>query len=82
MGAFYTVVRLPVDDAEKFCIWCLTEFNYENQTIFMAPASGFYATEGKGLDEVRMAYVLEKEELSRAMDVLEKALQEYPGRKN
>lgn len=82
MGAFYTVVRLPVDDAEKFCIWCLTEFNYENQTIFMAPASGFYATEGMGLDEVRMAYVLEKEELSRAMDVLEKALQEYPGRKN
>ena len=60
MGAFYTVVRLPVDDAEKFCIWCLTEFNYENQTIFMAPASGFYATEGKGLDEVRMAYVLER----------------------
>ncbi len=81
MGAFYTVVRLPVDDAEKFCIWCLTEFQYENQTIFMAPASGFYATEGMGLDEVRMAYVLNREELGRAMDVLEKALDQYPGRK-
>lgn len=81
MGAFYTVVRLPVDDAEKFCIWCLTEFQYENQTIFMAPASGFYATEGTGLDEVRMAYVLNREELAHAMDVLEKALDAYPGRK-
>ncbi len=81
MGAFYTVVRLPVDDAEKFCIWCLTEFQYENQTIFMAPASGFYATEGMGLDEVRMAYVLNREELAHAMDVLEKALDAYPGRK-
>jgi len=81
MGAFYTVVRLPVDDAEKFCIWCLTEFQYENQTIFMAPASGFYATEGMGLDEVRMAYVLNRDELGRAMDVLEKALEQYPGRK-
>lgn len=81
MGAFYTVVRLPVDDAEKFCIWCLTEFQYENQTIFMAPASGFYATEGMGLDEVRMAYVLNREELAHAMDVLEKALEAYPGRK-
>ena len=81
MGAFYTVVRLPVDDAEKFCIWCLTEFQYENQTIFMAPASGFYATEGMGLDEVRMAYVLNREELAHAMDVLEKALEAYPGKK-
>lgn len=81
MGAFYTVVRLPVDDAEKFCIWCLTKFQYENQTIFMAPASGFYATEGMGLDEVRMAYVLNREELAHAMDVLEKALEAYPGRK-
>lgn len=81
MGAFYTVVRLPVDDAEKFCIWCLTEFQYENQTIFMAPASGFYATEGMGLDEVRMAYILNREELAHAMDVLEKALDAYPGRK-
>lgn len=79
MGAFYTVVRLPVEDAEKFCIWCLTEFEYENQTIFMAPASGFYATEGMGKNEVRMAYVLNKEDLGRAMDVLEKALEQYPG---
>lgn len=81
MGAFYTVVRLPVDDAEKFCIWCLTEFEHEGQTVFMAPASGFYATPGKGIDEVRMAYVLEKDELAKAMDTLEKALQAYPGRK-
>ncbi len=79
MGAFYTVVRLPVDDAEKFCIWCLTEFEYEGQTIFMAPASGFYATPGMGRDEVRMAYVLNREDLSKAMDVLERALDAYPG---
>lgn len=81
MGAFYTVVRLPVDDAEKFCIWCLTEFQYEGQTVFMAPASGFYATPGMGLDEVRMAYVLNRQDLGKAMDVLEKALEAYPGRK-
>lgn len=81
MGAFYTVVRLPVDDAEKFCIWCLTEFEYEGQTIFMAPASGFYATPGMGRDEVRMAYVLNREDLSKAMDVLERALDAYPGTK-
>ena len=80
MGAFYTVVRLPVDDAEKFCIWCLTEFEHEGQTIFMAPANGFYATPGMGKDEVRMAYVLNREELGKAMDVLQKALEAYPGR--
>ncbi len=80
MGAFYTVVRLPVDDADKFCQWCLDEFEYEGQTIFMAPASGFYTTPGMGHDEVRMAYVLEKEELGKAMTVLRKALEAYPGR--
>ncbi|MDE6468079.1 MAG: pyridoxal phosphate-dependent aminotransferase, partial [Muribaculaceae bacterium] len=80
MGAFYTVVRLPVDDADKFCRWCLEEFEYEGETVFMAPASGFYTTPGMGRDEVRMAYVLKKEDLARAMTVLEKALEAYPGR--
>ena len=77
MGAFYTVVSLPVDDADKFCRWCLEEFEYEGQTIFMAPASGFYPTPGMGRNEVRMAYVLKKEELAKAMTVLAKALEAY-----
>ena len=77
MGAFYTMVRLPVDDAEKFCEWCLTDFSYEGQTIMMAPGSGFYSTPGAGRDEVRLAYVLNKEDLSKALVVLEKALDEY-----
>ena len=81
MGAFYTVVRLPVDDADRFCRWCLEEFDYEGETVFMAPASGFYTTPGMGHDEVRMAYVLKKEDLARAMIVLRKALEAYPGRK-
>ncbi|MDE6854525.1 MAG: pyridoxal phosphate-dependent aminotransferase [Muribaculaceae bacterium] len=80
MGAFYTVVRLPVDDADRFCAWCLEEFDYEGETIFMAPASGFYTTPGMGRDQVRMAYVLKKEDLARAMTVLRKALEAYPGR--
>ena len=79
MGAFYTVVKLPVDDAEKFCIWCLTEFEKNGQTVFMAPANGFYATPGMGKDEVRMAYVLCRDELAKAMDTLEAALEAYPG---
>lgn len=81
MGAFYTVVRLPVDDADRFCRWCLEEFEYEGATVFMAPASGFYTTPGRGADEVRMAYVLEKSELDHALTVLEEALKAYPGRK-
>ena len=81
MGAFYTVVSLPVDDADKFCRWCLEEFQYEGQTIFMAPASGFYTTPGMGRNEVRMAYVLEKEELAKAMIVLRKALEAYNGQR-
>ncbi len=80
MGAFYTVARLPVDDADKFCEWCLSEFEYEGETVFMAPASGFYTTPGIGRDEVRIAYVLKKEDLVRALFVLEKALEAYPGR--
>ncbi|MCM1051640.1 MAG: pyridoxal phosphate-dependent aminotransferase [Paenibacillus sp.] len=80
MGAFYTVVKLPVDDADKFCQWCLSDFDLDGETIFMAPASGFYTTPGMGRDEVRMAYVLNKEDLARAMKILAAALQAYPGR--
>ena len=76
MGAFYTVARLPIDDADKFCAWCLEEFDYEGQTIFMAPASGFYTTPGLGKNEV-LAYVLKKEDLAKALVVLEKALETY-----
>ncbi|MGM9842577.1 MAG: pyridoxal phosphate-dependent aminotransferase [Candidatus Limisoma sp.] len=80
MGAFYTVARLPVDDSERFCAWCLSEFEYEGETVFMAPASGFYTTPGAGINEVRIAYVLKKEDLTRALVVLQKALEAYPGR--
>ena len=80
MGAFYTVAKLPVDDAEKFCAWCLSEFNYEGETVMMAPAAGFYTTPGLGRDEVRLAYVLKKEDLTRALFVLARALEAYPGR--
>jgi aspartate aminotransferase len=77
MGAFYTIARLPVDDADQFCAWCLSDFEYEGQTIFMAPASGFYTHPCLGKNEVRIAYVLKKDELQKAMLVLEKALEEY-----
>ena len=80
MGAFYTVAKLPVDDSDKFCAWCLSEFEYEGQTVFMAPASGFYTTSGSGRNEVRIAYVLKKDDLNRALFVLQKALEAYPGR--
>lgn len=77
MGAFYTMVRLPVDDAEKFCQWCLTDFQYEGQTVMMAPGAGFYTDPDEGRDQVRMAYVLNKEDLGKAMVVPRKALEEY-----
>ena len=79
MGAFYTVARLPVDSAEEFCRWCLSEFSYEGETVMMAPAAGFYTTPGAGFNEVRIAYVLKKDDLKRALIVLEKALEAYPG---
>ena len=82
MGAFYTVAKLPVDDSEKFCRWCLEEFNYEGETVMMAPASGFYTTQGIGYNEVRLAYVLKKEDLERALFILKKALEAYPGKVN
>lgn len=80
MGAFYTMARLPVDDSDKFAAWCLRDFNYEGQTIMMAPGSGFYTSPECGKNEVRLAYVLKKEDLANALIVLEKALEAYPGR--
>ena len=84
MGAFYTVAKLPVDDAEKFCAWCLNDFTCEDgdrtSTVMMAPAAGFYTTPGAGRDQVRLAYVLKKDDLTRALRVLQKALEQYPGR--
>ena len=80
MGAFYTVAQLPVDDVDKFCAWCLSDFNYEGETVMMAPATGFYSNSELGRQQVRLAYVLKKEDLKRALLVLEKALEAYPGR--
>lgn len=80
MGAFYTVAKLPIDDADDFCAWCLSDFEYEGQTVFMAPASGFYTDPKLGRNEVRIAYAINKEELKNAMIVLEKALEAYKNR--
>lgn len=81
-GAFYTVAKLPVDDADKFCQWILSDFSYKNQTVMMAPASGFYITPGKGTNEVRIAYVLNIDDLRNAIETLREALSVYPGRTN
>ena len=79
-SAFTLLLLLPVDDADKFCSWLLSDFEYEGYTVMMAPASGFYTIEGLGKDEVRIAYVLDKDALKHALIVLGKALQVYPGR--
>lgn len=79
-GAFYAMAQLPIDDSDKFCQWLLESFSYNNRTVMLAPATGFYGTAGLGKNEVRLAYVLNLKDLSDAMDCLEKALQEYPGR--
>lgn len=79
-GAFYAIARLPIDDCDKFCQWLLEEFSYNKQTVMLAPATGFYGSAGLGKNEVRLAYVLNKESLNAAMDCLEKALEQYPGR--
>ncbi|MFY9310200.1 MAG: pyridoxal phosphate-dependent aminotransferase [Bacteroidia bacterium] len=79
-GAFYCIARLPIDNADKFCQWLLESFEFENQTVMLAPATGFYSTPGSGMNEVRLAYVLNKESLKNAMICLEKALKAYPGR--
>lgn len=78
-GAFYAMAKLPIDDADKFCQWLLEEFAHENQTVMLAPATGFYGTPGLGKQEVRLAYVLNLEDINKAMDCLEAALKVYPG---
>lgn len=80
MGAFYTVARLPIDDSDRFCAWLLEEFSYEGQTVMLAPASGFYTDGNRGRNEVRISYTLCKDELKKALKVLEEALKVYPGR--
>jgi len=79
-GAFYAIARLPIDDSDRFCQWLLEEFSFENQTVMLAPATGFYGTAGLGKNEVRLAYVLNTDALNKAMDCLEAALKVYPGR--
>jgi len=79
-GAFYAMARLPIDDSDKFCQWLLESFSHDNQTVMLAPATGFYGTPGLGKNEVRLAYVLNLQSINSAMDCLEKALQDYPGR--
>ena len=79
-GAFYAVAKLPIDDSDKFCQWLLEDFHFENQTVMLAPASGFYSTPGAGKDEVRISYVLKLESLKGAMKCLEEALKVYPGK--
>lgn len=79
-GAFYAMAKLPIDDSDKFCQWLLEFFNYNNQTVMLAPATGFYSTPGMGLNEVRLAYVINVDAINAAMDCLEKALEKYPGR--
>ena len=79
-GAFYAVAKFPIDDADKFCQWLLEEFSYDNQTVMMAPATGFYATPDTGNNQVRLAYVLNQESLKNAVKCLDEALKIYPGR--
>jgi aspartate aminotransferase len=78
-GAFYAMAKLPIDDADTFCQWLLEDFAFENQTVMLAPATGFYGTPGLGKQEVRLAYVLNLEDINKAMDCLEAALKVYPG---
>ena len=79
-GAFYAIAKLPIDDSDKFCQWLLEKFSYKYQTVMLAPATGFYGTAGLGKNEVRLAYVLNLDALNAAMDCLEKALEQYPGK--
>lgn len=81
-GAFYVVARLPIDNADKFCQWMLEKFSYQNETVMMAPATGFYSTKNAGTDEVRLAYVLNQEDLKKALICLEEGLKQYPGKTN
>ena len=76
-GAFYAIVKLPVKDSEDFCRWLLTDFKYKNETVMLAPAAGFYGTKGMGKNEVRIAYVLNTDDLKKAIEILRRALVEY-----
>ncbi len=80
MGAFYTVAKLPIDDSDRFCAWLLDEFEYEGQTVMLAPASGFYTMNNIGKNQVRVAYAIDTEDLKKALVILEKALEAYPGK--
>jgi aspartate aminotransferase len=80
-GAFYVVASLPIDDSDKFCQWLLEEFNHNNETVMLAPATGFYSTQGMGKNEVRISYVLNVDDMKRSMELLAEALKAYPGRK-
>ena len=79
-GAFYTVVQLPVKDADHYCQWLLTDFAVDNETVMMAPAAGFYATKGLGHNEARIAYVLNANALKKAINIIQESLVQYPGR--
>ena len=79
-GAFYVVARLPIDDSDKFCQWLLEDFSTNNETVMLAPATGFYSTPGMGKNEVRISYVLNVDDMKRSMEILEAALKVYPGR--
>ena len=79
-GAFYAIAQLPIDDSDRFCQWLLESFSYHNKTVMLAPATGFYGTPGLGKNEVRLAYVLNLKDIEEAMNCLEKALEEYPGK--
>jgi aspartate aminotransferase len=79
-GAFYVMAKLPIDDCDNFCKWLLKDFTYNNQTVMLAPATGFYETKGLGKQEVRIAYVLNCDAINAAMDCIEKALERYPGK--
>lgn len=81
-GAFYAIAKLPIEDSDRFCQWLLESFSYEGQTLMLAPATGFYGTEGLGKQEVRLAYVLNTTSIAAAMDCLEKALEQYPGKQH
>ena len=79
-GAFYVIAKLPVDDAEKFTIWLLKDFDVDGETVMLAPAEGFYGTPGLGRDEARIAYILNENDLKKSMNILKKAVEAYPGR--
>ena len=80
-GAFYIMAKLPIDDSDKFCQWLLEDFNVNNETVMLAPATGFYSVPERGLQEVRISYVLNVDDMKRSMELLKKALEVYPGRK-